>query len=85
MLRSTMRRPTRRAEDYESMTVETLAVARPLAVMSAVVRLLDALHRRYVGRRTLSALARLDPHLLRDIGLPDGAEPRAVRRMLRRP
>lgn len=67
------------------MTVQILAVARPRAALRALMRLLDELHRRYVERRTLSALARLDPHLLRDIGLPDGAETGAVRRMLRRP
>ncbi|WP_019013373.1 DUF1127 domain-containing protein [Elioraea tepidiphila] len=67
------------------MTVQILAVARPRAALEALRRLLDALHRRYVERRTLSALARLDPHLLRDIGLPDSAEAEAVRRMLRRP
>lgn len=67
------------------MTVQILAVARQRAALKALARLLDALHRRYVERRTLSALARLDPHLLHDIGLPGGAEARAVRRMLRRP
>jgi uncharacterized protein YjiS (DUF1127 family) len=67
------------------MTVRILAVRRPRATLKALTRLLDALHRRYVERRTLSALTRLDPHLLRDIGLPDSAEVGAVRRMLRRP
>lgn len=67
------------------MSVQILAVARPRAAMSAFVRLHDDLHRHYVERRTQSALARLDPHLLRDIGLTDGTDARAVRRMLRRP
>lgn len=67
------------------MTVQILAVASPRAALKALMRLLDALQRRYVERWTLSALARLDPHLLRDIGPTDGTDARAVRRMLRRP
>jgi uncharacterized protein YjiS (DUF1127 family) len=67
------------------MTAQILAVARLRPTLKALMRRLDALHRCYVERRTLSALARLDPHLLRDIGLPEGTEARAVRRMLGRP
>jgi hypothetical protein len=47
-----------------------------------VAHLFGDLHRRYVERRTLSASTRLDPYLLRDIGLRYGAQARAVRRML---
>lgn len=66
------------------MTVQILAVARPCATLKALIRRLDALHRRYVERRTLSALARLDAHLPRVIALPNGAATRAMRRMPRR-
>jgi uncharacterized protein YjiS (DUF1127 family) len=64
------------------MTDTILAAARRRATPGTLVRLLGDLHRRYVERRTLSALARLHPHLLRDIGFTDGADAQAVRRML---
>lgn len=50
---------------------------------SALRRLLAAAAAWYAERRTIAALARLDAHLLRDIGLAGSAHPHAVRRMLR--
>ncbi|TQF78242.1 DUF1127 domain-containing protein [Elioraea sp. Yellowstone] len=50
---------------------------------AALRRLLAAAAAWYAERRTIAALARLDAHLLRDIGLPDRAEMHVVRRMLR--
>lgn len=64
------------------MTDTVLTALRRRAAPGALARLLGKLHRRYVERRTLSALARLDPHLLRDIGLTNGVDARAIRRML---
>lgn len=64
------------------MTDTLLSASRRRTAPGALARLLGDLHRRYVERRTLSALARLDPHLLRDIGLTDGADARTVRRRL---
>lgn len=48
-------------------------------------RLLARIGRWYVERRTCAALARLDPHLLRDIGFDREIERRALRRRLLAP
>lgn len=53
------------------------------AAASAVRRLLATALAWYAERRTAAALARLDDHLLRDIGMAGRAHPEAVRRMLR--
>lgn len=45
-------------------------------------RIIGALGRWYLERRTLAALARLDPHLLRDIGLAPAPGLEEVRRRL---
>ena len=44
--------------------------------------MISALGRWYIERRTMAALARLDPHLLRDIGLPPVPALEEVRRRL---
>jgi uncharacterized protein YjiS (DUF1127 family) len=66
------------------MTTTTLTSAGYGAAARSVRRTLAGLHRRYVERRTLSALARLDAHLLRDIGLAGPANAHTVRRLLMR-
>lgn len=66
------------------MTAVPMSAARAKpAAASALSRLLAAAGRWYVERRTLAALARLDEHLLHDIGVAGATGPRAVRRMLR--
>lgn len=54
---------------YVSWAVDGVADAIVQAAM-AVVRALEAVHRGHTYRRTVSALSRLDDHMLRDIGIP---------------
>lgn len=50
--------------------------------LARLYRMIGALGRWYLERRTMSALARLDPHLLRDIGLAPAPALEEVRRRL---
>jgi uncharacterized protein YjiS (DUF1127 family) len=65
------------------MVTITLPAAGAAPTRPAALRRLLAAAAWYAERRTIAALARLDAHLLRDIGLPDRAEMHVVRRMLR--
>ncbi|GIX09691.1 DUF1127 domain-containing protein [Elioraea sp.] len=66
------------------MAIITLPAAGAARTRPAALRrLLAAAAAWYAERRTIAALARLDAHLLRDIGLAERVETRAVRRMLR--
>jgi uncharacterized protein YjiS (DUF1127 family) len=69
------------------MTTTTLATAgaKTGTVSAALKRLLGSASRWYAERRTVTALARLDPHLLRDIGFSGEIELSDVRRRLMQP